>query len=118
MSKTRFSLKMTVFWDFALMMEGVSTSEMSVNFYETTRATTQKTVSHLHTRRHENLKSQVFHSLDATKNGEHNYVIQSPAKTRSKTVMQPEDSSPFLKQTATGVYMNLFGPDKVILTLS
>jgi hypothetical protein len=39
----------------ALMMEAVSTSETSVNFYQTTRHSSQKTASHLHTCHHENL---------------------------------------------------------------
>jgi hypothetical protein len=42
--------------DFALMMEAVSTSETSVNFYETTRRNISED-SHLFTRRRENLKS-------------------------------------------------------------
>jgi hypothetical protein len=39
-------MKMTVFWDvaMALMMEAASTSETSVNFYQTIGATSQKTV--------------------------------------------------------------------------
>jgi hypothetical protein len=40
------SMKMTVFWDdamIALMMEAASTSETSVKFYRTTGVTTQKT---------------------------------------------------------------------------
>jgi hypothetical protein len=40
-----------------LMMESVSTSETSVNFYQTTRRNIPKD-SHLKTRPHENLKSQ------------------------------------------------------------
>jgi hypothetical protein len=40
----------------ALMMETVSTSETSVNFYETIRRNIPED-SHLHTRRRENLKS-------------------------------------------------------------
>jgi hypothetical protein len=47
---------MTAFWDIALMMEAVSTSETSVNFYETTRRNIPEGC-HLHTRRRENLKS-------------------------------------------------------------
>jgi hypothetical protein len=64
---------MTVFWDaapcslveidrslrrtlIALMMEAVSTSETSVNFYKTTQRKIPED-SHLHTRRHENLRS-------------------------------------------------------------
>jgi hypothetical protein len=35
---------MTVFWDVALMMEATSTSETSVNFYQTTRRKSQRTV--------------------------------------------------------------------------
>jgi hypothetical protein len=64
-------MKMTVFWDvtpcslvwrwvFALMMEIVSTSETSLNFYQTTRRNIPKD-GHLHTRRRENLKS---HTVD------------------------------------------------------
>jgi hypothetical protein len=40
----------------ALMMEAASTSETSVNFYQTTRRNNQED-THLHTRRRENLKS-------------------------------------------------------------
>jgi hypothetical protein len=40
----------------ALMMVAVSTSETSVNFYETTRRNVQED-SHLYTHRRENLKS-------------------------------------------------------------
>jgi hypothetical protein len=40
----------------ALMMEAVSTSETTVNFYQTTRCNIPED-SHLHTRRRENLKS-------------------------------------------------------------
>jgi hypothetical protein len=40
-----------------LMMETVSTSETSVNFYETTRRNIPEGC-HLHTRHHENMKSQ------------------------------------------------------------
>jgi glycyl-tRNA synthetase alpha subunit len=40
----------------ALMMEAVSTSETSVNFYQTTRGNIPED-SHLHTHRHQNLKS-------------------------------------------------------------
>jgi hypothetical protein len=40
-----------------LMMEAVSTSETSVNLYETTRRNIPED-SHLHTRRHQNLKYQ------------------------------------------------------------
>jgi hypothetical protein len=40
----------------ALMMKTVSTSETSVNFYQTTRRNNSED-SHLHTRRRENLKS-------------------------------------------------------------
>jgi hypothetical protein len=48
------NLKMTVFW--ALMVEAANTSEMSINFYRTTRRNNSED-SHLHTRRRENLKS-------------------------------------------------------------
>jgi hypothetical protein len=44
----------------ALMMEAVSTSEMSVNFYQTTRRNIPED-SHLHARRRENQKSQLFY---------------------------------------------------------
>jgi hypothetical protein len=62
---------MTVFWDvatcslveidrrfIALMMEAVSSSEMLVSIYQTTRRNIPED-SHLHTRRHENLKSHL-----------------------------------------------------------
>jgi hypothetical protein len=55
---------MAVFWVVApcrpgdaLMMEATNTSETSVNFYQTTRRNIRE-VSHLHTRRRDNLKSQ------------------------------------------------------------
>jgi hypothetical protein len=53
------SMKMTVFWDTApcaLMVEAASTSETSVNFYQTTWHNIPED-NHLHTRHHENLKS-------------------------------------------------------------
>jgi hypothetical protein len=70
---------MTIFWDVAPcslveiyqllerhtasiireMVMAVSTSEMSVNFYQTTRRNIPED-SHLHTHRRENLKSNVF----------------------------------------------------------
>jgi hypothetical protein len=69
------SLKMTVFWDVvprslvkidrhfkgakvltASIMRAISTSEMSVNFYQTARRNIPED-SHLHTHRRENLKS-------------------------------------------------------------
>jgi hypothetical protein len=46
---------MTVF--IALMIEATSSSETSVNFYQTTRCYNPE-ASHLHIRRRENLKSQ------------------------------------------------------------
>jgi hypothetical protein len=49
-------LKMAVFWVIALMMEVASTSETSVNFYQTTRRNNPED-SHLYTRRRENHKS-------------------------------------------------------------
>jgi hypothetical protein len=64
-------LKVTVFWDdapcslvetdrrlTALMMKAVSTSEMSVHIYQTTRRNVLED-SHLHTCRRENLKSYI-----------------------------------------------------------
>jgi hypothetical protein len=63
-------LKVTVSWDvapyslveidrfIALMMEAVSISEMSINFYQTTLCNIPE-YSHFHTRRRENLKSQL-----------------------------------------------------------
>jgi hypothetical protein len=52
---------MTVFWNamIALMMEAVSTSETSVNIYQTTLRNIPGD-SHLHTHRRENLKSQQY----------------------------------------------------------
>jgi hypothetical protein len=38
-------VKITIFYDDALMMEAVITSETSVNFYQTNVATSQKTVT-------------------------------------------------------------------------
>jgi hypothetical protein len=50
----------------ALMMEAASTSEMSVNFYQTTWRRNAED-SHLCTRRRENLKSQIlFSNMDWT----------------------------------------------------
>jgi hypothetical protein len=54
-------MKMAVFWviaqwAIALMTEAASTSETSINFYQTTRRNNPED-SHLHTRRRENLKS-------------------------------------------------------------
>jgi hypothetical protein len=62
-------MKITVFWDvapcslveviiraIALMMDAASTSETSVNFYQTTQRNIPED-SHLYTRRRENLKS-------------------------------------------------------------
>jgi hypothetical protein len=46
----------------ALMMEVASTSETSANFCQTTRRNNPKD-SHLHTRRRENLKSQIISAL-------------------------------------------------------
>jgi hypothetical protein len=43
----------------ALMMEAASTSETSVNFYQTTRRNNPGD-DHLHSRRRENLKSHIF----------------------------------------------------------
>jgi hypothetical protein len=43
----------------ALKMEAASTSETSVNFYQTTRRNIPED-SHLHTRHRENLKSHLF----------------------------------------------------------
>jgi hypothetical protein len=41
------------------MMEAISTSESSVSFYQTTRRNIPED-SHLHTRRHENLKCHLY----------------------------------------------------------
>jgi hypothetical protein len=58
-------MKMAVFWvAIALMTEEASTSETAVNFYQTTRRTNPED-SHLHTRRRENLKSQIMFSVCA-----------------------------------------------------
>jgi hypothetical protein len=46
----------------AVMMEAASTSETSVNFYQTTRGNNPED-SHLHTHHHENLKSQIYSEL-------------------------------------------------------
>jgi hypothetical protein len=47
-----------VFWDVALMMEAVHTSETSINLNVTTRCNIPED-SKLHTRRRENLKSHM-----------------------------------------------------------
>jgi hypothetical protein len=52
----------------ALMMEAVSTSETPVYFHETTRRYLPESC-HLHTRRHENLKSQGYEYVYASKRG-------------------------------------------------
>jgi hypothetical protein len=78
------SMKMTVFWDvapctlveiywcfrgacclhlIALMMEVASTSDTSVNFYQTTRCNISED-SHLHTCRCEKLKSQKLNKIN------------------------------------------------------
>jgi hypothetical protein len=64
-------VKTTVFWVvapiIALMMEAASTSETSVNFYQTTRRNNPED-SHLHTRRHENLQSYKLSRTFSNKN--------------------------------------------------
>jgi hypothetical protein len=72
--RSSFTLKMAVFWVVAScsllaafiisapMMAAVSTSETSVNVYQTTRCNNTED-SHLHTRRRENLKSHIFHIM-------------------------------------------------------
>jgi hypothetical protein len=52
-----------------LLMETSSTSEMSVNFYQTTRRNNPDD-SHLHTRRHENLNSHCNEPSGSIKDGE------------------------------------------------
>jgi hypothetical protein len=47
---------MAVFWVVTLVIEAASTSEISVNFYQTKHHYNPED-SHLHTRRRENLKS-------------------------------------------------------------
>jgi hypothetical protein len=51
----------------ALAMEAVSTSEMSVNFYQITRRNIPEN-SHLHTRCRENLKSHLDQTVMAGRN--------------------------------------------------
>jgi hypothetical protein len=56
-------MKMDVFWiseAIALTMEAASTSEMTVNFYQTTRRYNPED-SHLNTRRRENLKFNLIY---------------------------------------------------------
>jgi hypothetical protein len=62
-------MKMVVFWVVApcslvevyrRMVEAASTSETSVNFYQTTRRNNPED-SHIHTRRRQNLISQLSH---------------------------------------------------------
>jgi hypothetical protein len=68
-------MKMAVCWDAApcrlvvLLVQAPSTSETSVNFYQTTRRNNPED-SHLHTCRRENLKSHclsTFHSINVYK---------------------------------------------------
>jgi hypothetical protein len=70
--QTMFSMKMAVFWAvapgslIAMIMETPSTSETSVNFYQTTRRNNPEN-SHIHTRRRENFKSHnVQHCSEST----------------------------------------------------
>jgi hypothetical protein len=59
-----------------MMMEAVITSETSVNFYETTRRNIPED-SHLHTRRRENLKSNLLFRRSAEESEEnHEYPKQ------------------------------------------
>jgi hypothetical protein len=66
---TKIRLEMTIFWDAApymlmitLMMEAVSTSDVSVKFYQTTHHNIPED-SYLHTYCHKNLKSHPKISL-------------------------------------------------------
>jgi hypothetical protein len=61
---------MTAFWDVALMMETVRTSEILINSYQATRRNIPED-SHLFTRRRENLKSQ------------HDYVASQSRRTQT-----------------------------------
>jgi hypothetical protein len=64
-----WDVALCILWAMALVMEAVSTSETSVNFYETTRRNIPKD-SHLHIRRCENLKSNfenICHRVIQTK---------------------------------------------------
>jgi hypothetical protein len=60
-------MKMAIFLDvtpcIALMMEAVITSETSINFCQTIRRNNPED-NHLHTRRRENLRSQLKSKLD------------------------------------------------------
>jgi hypothetical protein len=94
----------------AMMVEAVSTSEMSVNFYDTTRRNIPED-NQLHTRRRENLKSHSnilyvlltntpcahVHSFCAT--GVSSGLVTSVALTRV--------SRGRLRETYTGVYLRL-----------
>jgi hypothetical protein len=61
-----------------LMMEAASTSETSVNFYQTTQRNNPED-SHLHTRRRENLKSH----LKGCKGVEWIHLAQDPDRWRT-----------------------------------
>jgi hypothetical protein len=89
------SVKMAVFWvvapcrAIALMMEAASTSETSVNFYQTTRRNNSE-YSHLHTRRRENLKSHARWCFEKDRTilylvltGSTHIIILSPYSTLS-----------------------------------
>jgi hypothetical protein len=60
----------------ALMMEAVSTSEPSVNFYQTARHNNPGD-SHLHTRRRENLKSHKLYTNQEIKYHKANRLVMS-----------------------------------------
>jgi hypothetical protein len=65
-------MKMAVVWDvsiIAMMMKAASTSETSVNIYQTTRCNIQEG-SHLHTHRCENLKSHRYVRIIVTDGSE------------------------------------------------
>jgi hypothetical protein len=61
-AKETLPLKMAVFWDVEPCSLAVSSSERSVNIYQTTRRNIPED-SHLHTRRRENLNSQTLHLI-------------------------------------------------------
>jgi hypothetical protein len=69
------------------MMEAASTSETSVNFYQTTRRNTPED-SHLHTRRRENLESHyTFFFVKAPKECESD-IIFTEAFTKKKKALR------------------------------
>jgi hypothetical protein len=83
----------------ALMMEAASTSETSVNFYQTTRRNNPEN-SYFHSRRRENLKSHMncltfmrcILTRDGQKDGRHANVTVTPFSRILKICIRQEET--------------------------